>query len=713
MKTILTAWLQVTAISGILYGYYHFFLRNKKFHGYNRFYLLAALIGSISIPFLNIPIYFDSREATSSPLLQALTTIKPGDFEDNLSVVKSTVTGNTHMNWSVILLIIYSLALLILAARFIISITKIVRLKNKFPVEKIDTINFINTDDPSTPFSFFRNLFWNKKISLDSLEGQQVLKHECFHIERNHSYDILFAEIVTIIFWINPFFYLIKKEIKTIHEFLADQFAVTPNEEWNYAELLLMQLLGSPAQRLTNPFFHNQIKRRIAMITTSKKPGHQYLRKLLVLPVAAVITAAFAFKYETKVKPTPSVNLLDKTITVVIDAGHGESEPGAKAADGTKESDLTLQVAQKIKQLNKNDRIHIVLTRNTKETVDLRKRSDISNAQNPDLFISLHANASEKDNDESGFEVYISKKNLTHYAENKILGATLLNYFMNIYKTTSEIQQQEQGIWVLDNSKCPSALVEFGYLTNKQDLAFMKDPSNQNKIAESILISIEQFAREKKSPDFSIKKQLLNDTTTHDIKITKDVTGIFSATFDDLPVEKFFFDPSNNFAAVTPKDKSNHLISKEQVKLLQNKYQNLWDNFINDFAITPEKTKVQNSSKAGNTLFVINAETDPSFPGGENSWRRYLERNLDANVAFDNKAPKGSYTVWVEFLVSKEGRISDIKTLTSHGFGMEQEVVKLIKNGPVWSPAIQNGHKVNAYKKQPVTFVVKEEKIGG
>lgn len=381
--------------------------------------------------------------------------------------------------------------------RFATGIAKIIRVKSKYPVEKINDIDFINTTEPGTPYSFFKNLFWNQKIELNSAEGQQIFRHELFHIRQKHSADILFIEILTAIFWMNPFFFLLKKEIKTIHEFLADRFAVNSHEEWNYAELLLMQVLDSPNNRLTNQFFHNQVKRRIAMITTSKKPSFQYLRKLSVLPIAFLTIALFAFKYKAK-EPFSSINVNPgKTITVVIDAGHGESDPGVIASDGTKESDITLQLAQKIKLLNKNDRIHIVLTRNTKETVDLRQRSNIANAQNPDLFISLHANAADGNPAESGFEVYISKKNTTHFAENKILGGILLNYFTNIYRTVNKIQQHDRGVWVLDNSNCPSALVECGYVTNKDDLDFIKKASNQDKVAESILSSIEQFSTRK------------------------------------------------------------------------------------------------------------------------------------------------------------------------------------------------------------------------
>jgi len=713
MKPVLSYLLQVIAISAIFYSYYHLFLRNKKFHGYNRFYLLLSLATSIITPFLNIPVYFESKAATPSSILHTLTTITPGTFEDEISILKETSQNSSYFNWSNAALVLYGVVFLLLIIRFVISIVKIIRLKKKFPVEKIDTIDFINTNEPNTPFSFFRNLFWNKKIALDSDEGQQILRHECFHIEQNHSYDIIFAEIVSVVFWMNPFFYLIKKEIKTIHEFLADQFAANVNEEWNYAELLLMQLLGSPTQRLTNPFFHNQIKRRIAMITTSKKTSYRYLRKLLVLPVAIIIAALFAFRYKSKEVLPAVTHPLGKTITVVIDAGHGESDPGIIATDGTKESDITLQLAQKIKQLNKNDRIHIVLTRNSKETVDLKKRSNIANALNPDLFISLHANASENNNNESGFEVYISKRNSAHYAENKIFGAILLNYFTNIYKTINKIQQQDQGIWVLDNSHCPSALIECGYITNRQDLNFMKDPVNQNKIAESILNSIEQFSMQKESPDFEDKKKQVSDTTKPVVKINKDAGGKISATLNDVPVKGLYIDKQYGSAAFILANGSLTVISKENVSALKKQYQETWDEFCKSFeSDLSQKNKNQDEDASKDNIVFTSTEIDPSFPGGEHAWLSYLQKNLNANVATDNNAPQGSYTVWVEFLVAKDGTVSNIKALTNHGFGMEQEVVKLFDKGQKWLPAIQNGKKVNAYKKQPVTFVIHEEKVG-
>ena len=102
-------------------------------------------------------------------------------------------------------------------------------------------------------------------------------------------------------------------------------------------------------------------------------------------------------------------------------------------------------------------------------------------------------------------------------------------------------------------------------------------------------------------------------------------------------------------------------------------------------------------------------EVEAQFPGGLGAWQKYVQRNVNGQVASDNGAPAGSYTVYVQFIVDKEGNISDVKALTNHGYGMEEEAIRAIKRGPKWTPAIQNGRNVKAYRKQPITFVVSEE----
>lgn len=120
------------------------------------------------------------------------------------------------------------------------------------------------------------------------------------------------------------------------------------------------------------------------------------------------------------------------------------------------------------------------------------------------------------------------------------------------------------------------------------------------------------------------------------------------------------------------------------------------------------KGVVEEQKEDPNKIFE-KVEIEASFKGGESAWRKYLERNLNPNTPVDNGAPEGTYTVYVQFVVSKDGTISDVKALTNHGYGMEKEATRVIQKGPAWVPAVQNGRSVNAYRKQPITFRVTSE----
>ena len=126
-------------------------------------------------------------------------------------------------------------------------------------------------------------------------------------------------------------------------------------------------------------------------------------------------------------------------------------------------------------------------------------------------------------------------------------------------------------------------------------------------------------------------------------------------------------------------------------------------------AVIDEGKGVVEEKKEDENKIFEKVEIEASFKGGEGAWRKYLERSLNGNTPVDNGAPEGTYTVYVQFVVSKDGSISDVRPLTNHGYGMEQEAIRVIKKGPAWTPAVQNGRSVNAYRKQPITFQVTGE----
>jgi len=99
-------------------------------------------------------------------------------------------------------------------------------------------------------------------------------------------------------------------------------------------------------------------------------------------------------------------------------------------------------------------------------------------------------------------------------------------------------------------------------------------------------------------------------------------------------------------------------------------------------------------------------EVEAKFLG---NWEKFLLRYLNGDVPVENGASPGRYTVMIQFVVDVDGSVSDIRPLTSLGYGMENEAIRVLKKATKWEPAFQNGRQVKAYRRQPVTFLVNEE----
>ncbi len=310
---------KVFIASGILFGYYWLFLRNKKFHHYNRFYLLAALIIPIVISFISIPVFSDPGNTVREVLYQTITNISAEPLNQTNSEIKS----GYEWEWKVLLFTAYLLICLVLFIIMMRTMFYIIKLRRKYPFESVSKLKIYDTGEPGTPFSFFQSIFWNRELILDSKEGQQIFRHELFHVQQKHSADILFAELISSIFWINPFFHLIKKELRAIHEFLADQYAIKNEDSTEYAQLLVQRILQTRTLAGSNYFFQTHIKRRIAMITQLKNKKYGYWSRLMVLPVTVLLFCGIALyagqlPAQTTQKKAPEQKTKEKVLTDTI-----------------------------------------------------------------------------------------------------------------------------------------------------------------------------------------------------------------------------------------------------------------------------------------------------------------------------------------------------------------------------------------------------------
>ena len=323
---------KVIFTSGVMFLYYQLFLKDKTFHHYNRFYLLASMIVSLLLPLLKVSYFTLEVNSNIYLLISKLNNIQSDKNTENDFIYISVIAFS------------FGLVAVFFLTKLIFGLVKIQLLKKKFLKENFEGISFYQTNLHNAPFSFFKNLFWKDTILIHSDLGRQILKHEMVHIEQKHSWDKIFLEIITSLFWFNPFFYLIKKEINLIHEYLADHKALKNSDTKAFAQMLLASHFSGKQLPATSPFLSSNLKKRLTMLKKSKTK-FSYARRIFALPLLFAI--AFIYMVNAKNKEIKSTNLEIEKLVSSIKKDTIAPKNAALGTDGTnitkKNSELFLE----------------------------------------------------------------------------------------------------------------------------------------------------------------------------------------------------------------------------------------------------------------------------------------------------------------------------------------------------------------------------------
>jgi site-specific DNA-methyltransferase (adenine-specific) len=159
------------------------------------------------------------------------------------------------------------------------------------------------------------------------------------------------------------------------------------------------------------------------------------------------------------------------------------------------EKDLVLDIALKVKSLNNNPNIDILLSRDSDKFVKLSERTNLANSANANLFLSIHLN-----NDASklgtGIACYVPFKKNLYVKESTLLAKNILAATSNIFTESKLVNTGEKGIYVIENTKMPSVLFECGFISNAKDLKIIQ--SDEDKIARMILDGVCSYLSNKK-----------------------------------------------------------------------------------------------------------------------------------------------------------------------------------------------------------------------
>ena len=313
--------LKFSACLLVFMAFYKVFFEKTSYNQFKRFYLLGMICASICIPFITLTEYVEPQLVSGD--LTTETILNDGLASSNI---------DSMISFPLVLWSIYILGVLIFSIKFFRNLLHIILKIKHNP--KYKNSRFINVllQDLIVPHTFFSYIFLNKSKFENNEIPVEVMLHEETHAKEKHSADTIFIELAQIIFWFNPLIYLVKKDIKLNHEFLADQAVIrdgTPSVK--YQELLLAFSSNASEPQLANAINYSSIKKRLTIMKTQTKKKTFWSRSIFLIPLLALLVYGFSSKEEIeRLDPTFSIeenspidnssneNLTARSITIEI-----------------------------------------------------------------------------------------------------------------------------------------------------------------------------------------------------------------------------------------------------------------------------------------------------------------------------------------------------------------------------------------------------------
>ncbi|WP_237421271.1 energy transducer TonB [Flavobacterium sp. HBTb2-11-1] len=280
----------------VFYIVYKILLENEKMFHFNRIYLLASIVFSLTIPL---------------QLFSLGSVFSNGNQKIQLNQIMIVTSKAVldKINYSQILIyflaVVYGVVTTILVVRFIRNLFSFYFRMKKSKVEIVKGEKVVLTKEKVLPHSFWNIIFINQEDFENDMIPVELIVHEKAHLKQKHTVDILFVEVLKIVFWFNPLYLLYEKAIKLNHEFLADE-AVNKRfgEVRNYQNLLLDFVSHKNTLPLASNLNYLITKKRLLMMAKEKSP----IRMILKVGSVTTVYVLLLFVFNTEVIAQSSIN---------------------------------------------------------------------------------------------------------------------------------------------------------------------------------------------------------------------------------------------------------------------------------------------------------------------------------------------------------------------------------------------------------------------
>ena len=275
--------LKAAVLLAVFYMFYRLLLSRDTFHRFNRVMLLVISLLSLILPLCEITVH---RTVDIPAWLLTMQESR------SATVVEEAVNGTGGWETAAVSLYIAGVMAVLAHTGFAVAdVLRIILRGRRIPQE--DGVVIVVTDRDTAPFSWMKYIVFCES---DFRAGHEaILRHEKAHVRMRHSWDLLFTDIVTAFQWFNPAVWMLRADLRALHEFEADDFVLRSGADAReYQYLLIRKAVGASGNSITNSFSHSTLKNRITMMLRKRSSSWGALKALYLVPLVGLSLAATA-----------------------------------------------------------------------------------------------------------------------------------------------------------------------------------------------------------------------------------------------------------------------------------------------------------------------------------------------------------------------------------------------------------------------------------
>ena len=267
---------KVAVLIIVFYMFYRLMLSRETFHRVNRVVLLLTAIASFVLPLCVITLH-------KQVVLAASPTVSVGDLQMEIAEEAGPVV------WQVVLPLIFIIGVAVTLGHTLVSIVKVMLLirKSERHPQPDGTILCVTGNAELSPFSWMRYIVMNR--SDYEAQDAAILAHERGHIRLRHSWDLLLVDLLTALQWFNPAMWMLRQDLRAIHEYEADGAVLSQGiNARQYQYLLISKASGIGGYSIANGISHSTLKNRITMMLHKKSSRSSLLKLFALVPIVGM-----------------------------------------------------------------------------------------------------------------------------------------------------------------------------------------------------------------------------------------------------------------------------------------------------------------------------------------------------------------------------------------------------------------------------------------